>query len=519
LKSEIPAEMFSTSRKLALGSALRVSSLVATALVSLVMMPFIVHSLGDRMYGIWTVVATLVGYYGLLDLGLSSAVARFLAAALGAQDQEQCNEVFNTSLRMFTTSGFIVLVIGCISAAVFRVLSKEPADAAIFWKVIVLVSITLAISFPIKVFGGILEAHLRFDRTTSIEILSLGLRNGLIFVALLMGFKVVGLAWAILLASIPINLAFVYFAYRDLPFLRIERNRWQWKTARALYSYSIFSFVASLANVLRFQVDNFVVASFVGLAAVTHYRIAGALSDYYVSFMTAVFGVFTSVFSRQEGSKDFDSLRKTFFFASKMSVIVSSFVGFGLLAWGKPFIARWMGPKYLDAYPCLVILVLGCTTALWQTPSMSVLYGISKHKFLALFTSIEGLVNLLLSLLLVRKYGILGVALGTFIPMAVVKLFVQPVYVCKVLSIDPLQYFRQTGRTLMFISGSLVIPYLLSARFGSPNYKILVFLGVISLICYTLPLLAYELSPTEARMLRQAIWPGIPSLKTPPSRE
>jgi O-antigen/teichoic acid export membrane protein len=504
--------MFSLGRTLALGSALRIMSLIATALVSLVMMPFVVHSLGDRMYGIWALVATLVGYYGLLDLGLSSAVSRYLAAALGAGNQEQCNRVFNTSLRIFTALGVVVFVVGCISAAVSPLYCKSPEEAAIFWRLILLVSITLALSFPIKVFMGILEAHLRFDRTTCIEILSLGLRNGLILIVLLMGLDVVALAWATLLASIPVSLAYVYYAHKELPFLRVEWKNWEWQTVRVLFSYSLFSLIARLADVLRFQMDALVVASFVGLAAVTHYRIASALTEYYIGSIMAVIGVVSSLFSRQEGCNDFSALRKTFFFASKISVCVSSFVGFGLLAWGKPFITRWMGPQYLDAYPCLVVLVMGCALGLWQMPSVALLYGISKHKFLALFTSVEALTNLVLSLLLVRRYGMFGVAFGTFLPMTLVKLFVQPFYVCHVLSVSFSDYLRPMGRTLALVAGSLVVPTLLSARFAAPDYKTLAGLGVISAICYALPLMLFEFTPAETLVLKRAILPRL-SLK------
>jgi O-antigen/teichoic acid export membrane protein len=482
---------------------------VATALVSLVMMPFVVHSLGDRMYGVWALAATFVGYYGLLDLGLSSAVSRYLAAALGAGDEEQCNRVYNTSLRIFTALGVVVLLVGCVSAAASPWFSKSPEEAAIFWRLILLVSVTLALSFPIKVFVGILEAHLRYDQTTCIEIISLGLRNGLILVALLMGLKVVAMAWAIMLASIPISLAYVYYAYKDLPFLRVDWKNWEWQTVRVLFSYSIFSLITRLADVLRFQVDAIVVASFVGLAAVTHYRIASALTGYYLSLMMAVIGVVSTLFSRQEGSKDLDAMRKTFFFASKISVCVSSFVGFGLIAWGKPFIMRWMGPQYLDSYPSLVILILGCAVALWQMPSVALLYGISKHKVLALFTSIEALANLVLSLFLVRKFGMFGVAFGTFLPMTLVKLFVQPFYVCHVLSVPYSGYFRPMGRTVALVGGSLVVPALLSVRFAAPDYKTLAALGIISMICYASPLLIFEFTPAETLMLKRVILPGL----------
>ena len=492
-----------TGRKLALGSALRVISLVATALVSLVMMPFIVRSLGDHMYGIWALVAAVVGYYGLLDLGLSSAVSRYLAAALGAGDQDQCNSVFSTSVQILTACGFVVLVLGCISAAVSSLFRKAPEDAAIFWKLILLVSITLATSFPIKVFRGVLEAHLRFDCTTSIEILGLGLRTGLIVVVLLMGLKVVALAWTTLLASIPIDLAYVYYAYKYLPFLRIEWKHWHWQTARELFSYSFFTLIAILADVLRFQVDAVVVAFFVGVAALTHYRIAGALTEYYIGLVTAVIGVFSTVFGRQQGSKDFDSLRNTFLFASKISVCVSTFVGFGLLAWGKPFITRWMGPQYQDAYPCMMALVSGCIVALWQIPSIALLYAISKHRYFALFNSIEGILNLVLSILLAKRYGILGVALGTMIPMMLTKLFIQPIYVCRVASINYVEYLQKMGRTVAAAVASLVIPIALTITLARPDYKVLIFTGVLSLVAYGIPLWFLAFSSFETRLIEQ----------------
>ncbi|MGA7137432.1 MAG: hypothetical protein WBZ14_07160 [Terriglobales bacterium] len=70
-------------RKLASGSAIRAVNLLATALVSMLIMPFVVHALGDRMYGTWALVATIIGYYGTLEFGLTPAINRYMARALG----------------------------------------------------------------------------------------------------------------------------------------------------------------------------------------------------------------------------------------------------------------------------------------------------------------------------------------------------------------------------------------------------------------------------------------------------
>ena len=494
--------MSGTARKLASGFFFRFANTIATAVVSVVIMPFVVHSLGDRDYGIWTLVATFVGYYGVLELGLAAAVSRYLARSLGAKDEEDCNRVFNTSLRLYLGIGLLALIISGAIAAAAPLVCRTPADASLFWKLILILGTSIALMFPTRVFKGLLEAHLRFDIAASVELLSLVLRTGLIFPVIYLGYGVVGLAWVTVLASLPAMVLLVYYAHRELPFLHFDRKYWHRDTARSLFSYSAYSLIANLANILRFKVDVVVVARYVSLVAVTHYRVGGVLTQYFFDLMSSMFGVFPSVFSRQEGARDFDGLKRTFFFASKCAVCVSSFIGFGMLAWGKPFIVRWMGPRYSDSYLVLVLLVVGVTVSLWQGPSVSLLYAISKHKFYAIFNSIEGVANLVLSLVFVHRYGMYGVALGTLIPILITRIVIQPIYVCRVANIEYLEYARRSLRTLAFVALSLTVPVLLSIRFAAPNYKVLISLGIVSTVLYAIPLWLFELSGSETEILR-----------------
>ncbi len=501
--------VLTTSRKVAFGSVLRVVNLVATALVSVLIMPFVVRELGDRMYGIWTLVATFVGYYGLVDLGLSSAVNRYLAGAVGAGDHEQCNRVYNTALRIFSALGLVVLLLTAALAALAPLFCKTAQDASVFWKLIVILGLSLALDFPAKTYTGVLSAYLHVHLLAALDLLALCLRTALILAVLLTGHQVVAMGWAVLLGGLPSKALPLWFAYKSHPFLRLDSKYWRVDTARSLFSYSISSFIAQIANLLRFQIDAPVVAAFVGLSAVTHYKVAGMLAQQFMGLIIALTEAFPSVFSRQEGAGDFEGMKRTFFLATKISACASCFVGFGLIAWGKPFIRRWMGPQYLDAYPCLVVLAAGLVCSLAQAPSVSLLFGISKHKFVAWLNSVEGVANLLLSLLLVRKYGMLGVALGTMIPMVITKLFVQPVYVCRAADLDFPEYVRSMGRSLAVIAGSLVIPLLLSVRFAAPDYKALFVVGLLSAISYGLSVWFFEFSPSEMRSLERAIWPRL----------
>jgi len=501
--------MSTNARKLVSGSALRVVNVAATALVSLLIMPFVIRALGDRMYGLWTLVATFIGYYGVLELGLNTAVTRYLAKSLSARQLEDCNGVFNTSLRIYLGLGVLVLAVAGASAALAPHFCKSREDASLFSAVILIMGMSLALQFPGRVFTGALEANLRFDQTAIFDILGLVLRTGLVVGALLLGYKVVALAWATLLAAIPPIALSVRYTFKELPFLRLESRYWGVGTAKMLFSYSVYSLIASLANILRFQVDSIVVASFIGLAAVTHYRIAGAFAQYFFLFMTSLMGVFPSVFSRQEGVQDHQAIEKTFFFATKIALCITCFICFGMIAWGAAFIKRWIGPSYLDAYPVLVVLMISWTINLWQGPAASLLYGVSRHRFIAILNTAEGVVNLGLSLWLVRIYGMLGVALGTLLPMIFARMVIQPAYVCRVLGIVPRDYARRIAPTLGVIAAALLLPLALSIRFVKPDYVSLLLVGSASALSYVFMLWKFALTTGESRMIWRALMPRI----------
>jgi O-antigen/teichoic acid export membrane protein len=445
------SETFKTLRKIASGSALRVFNMAMTALVSLLIMPLVIHSLGDRMYGIWAIVATVIGYYGTLEIGLAPAISRYLARALGAGDHEEYNRVFNTALRIFFAIGGVALVITVILALLARWFVKNPADASLFWQLLVILGVSVTLLLPTRVLRGALEAQLHYDLTASLDLLSLVLRTVLVIVILLRGYKVVALAMATLISGIPAMVLYIYFLPRELPFLRLDSKYWSSGTARKLFSYSAYSFISRIANLIRFRVDGLVVAAFVGLVAVTHYRIASTLCSFFQELMEVLFGFSTALFSQQDGAADFEAMKRTYFFATKLTVCVAGFIGFGLIAWGKPFIIIWMWPRYVDAYPILVVLTAGLIVPLSQAASPNLLYGIAKHKYTALSNSLEAVANLALSIVLAKRYGMIGVALGTLFPIVVTKLFIQPVYVCRLANIPYGEYIRRFTRTTVAV--------------------------------------------------------------------
>jgi O-antigen/teichoic acid export membrane protein len=452
--------------------------------VSLFLMPFIVHHLGDRLYGFWSLAAAFIGYYGLLDFALGSAVSQHLCVAIGRNDPSECRAVFNAALRVQLLLGGLALLATGILAVAAPWFCEDPADAALFWKVIVVLGVNAALNFPAKTYTGLLDATLRFDIQSWLNMLGTALRAALAVWALSSGGGLLALALVTLLASLPVMALQVWFARREAPWARVDSSPTEPQRAKSLFSYGAYTAVASIADVLRFQIAPLVISGFLGLGAVTHYRIASVLTRCYFDGLCSIISPCQPVLSRLHGAGDRDGLKKVFYFTTKVSLCLSVFLCLALIFWGRPFITRWMGPQYEDAYWPLVALAVGVLLDVGQSPSIFLLYATVNHRFYMYINMAEGLLNLTFSLALVSSLGIFGVALGTLIAAMLTRTVVLPLVVCRVSGLPFGSYMKFAGGNVLRC-GSLMVAATAVVAWGlTPNYIALVGSAVCATVLY-----------------------------------
>jgi len=177
--------------------------------------------------------------------------------------------------------------------------------------------------------------------------------------------------------------------------------------------------------------------------------------------------------SQSDARGDMTRLRKIFLVGNRVCGLTIFPVCIILLILGKSVIEVWVGKKYVAAsYPVLVIMIL-CSTLWWaQGASGRILFGMSKHGTWAIVTMIEGIANLILSILLVRPYGIIGDALGTAIPLTCSVVLFMPRHLCKKLDIRLWTFVRESYTLPFLLSLPLAAVLLLMQRWFVPhNYR------------------------------------------------
>jgi O-antigen/teichoic acid export membrane protein len=424
-----------------LGSVLSVLNVALTTLVGFFLMPFLVHRLGDRMYGYWALVGAVLGYYGILDLGISPAVSFQFAKAIGGRDNDAPNRILSTAVVAFSGLGVIAFLLTLIAAALCGFFISDKQDVILFRLVLLLVGLGFAFGFPGRAFMGGLYAHLRNDLVSIIGMAVLVLRTLLIVALIFRGEGIVGLAVVSLITEVASYVASYAMLRRIHPGLRISFQLADRATFRELFSYGQYSMIIRIGDQFRFAVDGWTVAALVGIGAVAHYTIASRLSGYFLTFILSAVGLLQSLFSQLLGEKNFVGIRRVLQLGTRVAAVLSTVVAVSFVLYGRKFIQAWMGAEYLDAYIPAVILIAAIYCDLAQQPSVTYLLGVSQHRYLAIQTLLEGIANLVLSIYWGRTYGMVGVSMGTLVPMFVAKVILQPIYVCRSAGLSLWDYY------------------------------------------------------------------------------
>jgi len=420
-------------------------SLGVNILVGIFLSPFILHRLGNLAYGAWVLAFSVTGYYGLFDLGIRSSIIRYVSTYTATDNMEALRKLINTSLTAYTVIGALAMLATlAVSSHVGSLFRKIPSDfiPTARW-LFLMVGGAVALGFPAGMFAGILEGMNRFYVTNLTNLVSTLLRAVLIVLALTHGYGL------LMVAFITVTLPLMAAGVRAAIVLRLLPLRFSWKYVdrsafREIASYSSVSLIIMVAYKLRFKTDEIVISTFLSVSAVTFFSNADRLVDYTGEVVSSVAQLFLPMSGQSEAKGNREQLRRIFVVGNRACALIVFPIAATLIILGKSVIAAWVGARYVAAsYPVMLTLLIPSTLFLAQSASPRILYGMARHRILAWITSMEGIANLILSIILVRHYGIIGDALGTAIPLTCTALYFYPRHLCRLLDVRLATFLRQ----------------------------------------------------------------------------
>jgi len=405
-------------------------------LIGFFLSPYIIYKLGVDGYGVWVLLSSLIGYYGLLDLGFKSALVRYSAHFNATGEPNKINEFVSTILFYYTLCSFFLLAVSLLlSRYAHRLFHIAPAYQKDFSILVILIGFNFLVGM--NIFSGVLEGLQRFDISIKAYVASLAIRSIGTLALLGLGYGLVALGVNLIFAQVVTLLVCAYGLKRVFPALRLSTKLVKKSVLKQTASYGMHTFVANVAAQSLLEGVAIIIALFRPAAYVGYYFLPSRLLQYTLDLVERVGSVSTSSASDLAARDKSDAILRLGIYTNRYSFTLFTPLAIFLLIYGRELLETWVGHAFaVYSAPILPILLAGNAIAVaGQFNSGAILFGMAKHKDYARGLGAEALANFALLLLVVPRFGILGAAVVTSTLMILVRGLYTPWLVCRQLNL------------------------------------------------------------------------------------
>jgi O-antigen/teichoic acid export membrane protein len=279
----------------------------------------------------------------------------------------------------------------------------------------------VALNFPFSVFGGVVNGFQRQHVNVATAIVSSVLVVLVNVVVLTAGFGLVPLVLATTGIRVLTYFAYASNAYRIFPALHLSPALFRRHRLREVTGFSVYASVIDWANKLNYQLDQLVVGVFLGAAPVAVWVVAERIIAATQNLTSQINALLFPVVVDSDVSQQGDRLRRIFVQGTRLSFATVLPIATVLVVLADPLIRAWVGtrkPELLASVPILQILAVAVAIAVGVGTGNTLLKGAGRHRMLASVNLATGLANVVLSVVLVRFWGLVGVASGTLAAIA-----------------------------------------------------------------------------------------------------
>ena len=391
-------------------------------LSSLLYTPVMLRLLGQSEYGLYQLVHSVVAYLSLLNLGFGAAYSRYYFKAKTEGTQEDVARLNGMFMTIFLVITLIAALCGAVMIANIRGLfasgltEQEYHTARIL---MIMMIFNLCVTFPDSVFSGIIYTHEQFFFQRIITFFQSLTGPFFAIPLMLMGYGSVGIVCVTTFFTLSKFALDIWYAFRKLH-ARFVFNHFDFSLFRDIGFFTFFIFLNQIIEQINWNVDRFLLGRMVGTAAVAIYGVGSNFNAMYIQYSSVISSVFGPQINRIViEEKDDRQLSALFTRIGRLQFILLSLVLSGFFFFGVPFIRLWAGKDYGEAYYAALWLMVPSTVPLIQTLGGEILRAKNIHRTKSVVYFLIALGNVLISIPLIRRFGVTGATIGTAIALTI----------------------------------------------------------------------------------------------------
>ena len=472
------------------GALLSYVVLALQNVVGLVYTPFMLRMMGKSEYGLYSIAASIVAYLTVLDLGFGNAIVRYTAKYRAEGKQEEQYKMFGMFFLLYCAIGLVALAAG----GVLYLNAENIFDSAMTATemnrtkiILVLMVANLAITFPFSLFGSIITAYEQFVFQKVIAIVRIILNTATMIVLLNYGYKAVAMVVVTTIFNI-LTLGSNYWYCKHYLKIRMKFGGFQWGFLKEVSIYSFWIFLNAIMDRIYWSTGQFVLGAFAGTAVVAVFAVAIQLEHMYMSFSTAISGVFLpKVTAMTVRDSDGKSISDLFIKTGRIQYGVMILVLTGFFLFGRQFIHIWAGEGYDEAYTIAMLFFVPLTVPLIQNLGITILQARNQMKFRSLLYLVISLVSLGAQIPLSKYYGGVGCACAIAGALVLGQIIVMNIYYQAKQRINIVGFWFEIAKMSIVPAVLTVVGYYVLQQFALDSVVKLV-LGIVAYLVVYLPI-------------------------------
>jgi O-antigen/teichoic acid export membrane protein len=382
--------------------------------ITLATTPYLVRGFGAQLFGLYTIMATVGGYFAVLDLGLGVATIKFVAENRGSGDQWALGKTISTAITAYLLLGIVgaAVVTGGATFFVGSVLNVPPELQASATRSLQITGIGLLITMPLSILNSIPVALQRMDITNRRNAV-FGTITAIGSVLLVVSGRgiVAVVAFGVLVNALAV-VSFGLTTRRLLPDvkLRLGLDR---ASLRRLGRFGALKFINQIATHSVYHLDKLILAALAPLSVVAVYVIALTLAQRLTTLVGNVASAFFPAASEAHGGDNRDGLIDLYLRGSKFVALFVLPVGMLIVVFADPVLRYWVGAEIANkGSTILIVLTLAYVANAFSTMPAVACDSVSRPGITTAFSVASGSLNVVLVLALTPHLGGIGAALA-----------------------------------------------------------------------------------------------------------
>lgn len=396
------------------GAALSYAVIGLNTIVGLVYTPYMLRMMGQSEYGLYSLVASIVTYLTLFDLGFGSAIVRYTSKYRAENNYKKESETYGMFILLYSFIGIVVFLLGLI--LIFNIksifnesLNNEEIERARI--MMTLLIINLSLTFPLSVFSSIVSSYERFVFIKSLNIIRIILNTLVMSILLYFGYKAIALVVVQTIFNLSTFLAHFYYSKRIIH-IKVIFGKIDWNYIKEILFYSIWIVLCMFMDRIYYSSGQFILGIYQGTIQVAIYAVAIQLLLIFIQFSTAISSVFLPKITRMAVHGEEKEISNTFIRIGNIQFFIVFLILTGFILFGKSFITLWAGIDYLPAYRMALLLFIPYSIDLVENIGTTILQARNEMKFRSTTLFIMSLICVVLEFFLAPHLGGIGCALS-----------------------------------------------------------------------------------------------------------